>query len=80
MTSPEQAPLSEAAAQRDTIIFIPAWNEADNLPAVFQDIAEHVPVLAQETGPVFFGGVYQRLTRRVEIIGHRSAVFLRPAG
>lgn len=43
MTSPEQAPLSEAAAQRDTIIFIPAWNEAENLPAVFQDIAEHVP-------------------------------------
>jgi hypothetical protein len=41
MTSPEQAPLSEAAAQRDTIIFIPAWNEAENLPAVFQDIAEH---------------------------------------
>ena len=43
MTSPEPEAGSEAPGHRDTIIFIPAWNEAENLPAVFQDIAEHVP-------------------------------------
>ena len=31
------------ASERDTIVFIPAWNEAENLPAVFGDIAEHIP-------------------------------------
>jgi glycosyltransferase involved in cell wall biosynthesis len=28
---------------RDTIVFIPAWNEEDNLPAVFDGLREHVP-------------------------------------
>src|SRR3954469_3119970 len=43
MTSPDANGSPAAADGRDTIIFIPAWNEAQNLPGVFQDIAEHVP-------------------------------------
>ncbi len=31
------------AAAADTLVFIPAWNEAENLPAVFEDIAADLP-------------------------------------
>ncbi len=27
----------------DTLVFIPAWNEEQNLPAVFEDLAAHLP-------------------------------------
>jgi glycosyltransferase involved in cell wall biosynthesis len=27
----------------DTVVFIPAWNEEENLPAVFEDLAAHLP-------------------------------------
>jgi glycosyl transferase family 2 len=30
-------------SERDTIVFIPAWNEAENLPAVFEDITANLP-------------------------------------
>jgi cellulose synthase/poly-beta-1,6-N-acetylglucosamine synthase-like glycosyltransferase len=42
MTSPDM-PEASAPGGHDTIVFIPAWNEAQNLPGVFGDIAEHVP-------------------------------------
>jgi glycosyltransferase involved in cell wall biosynthesis len=30
-------------AKRDTLVFIPAWNEEQNLPAVFQELRKEIP-------------------------------------
>jgi hypothetical protein len=43
MTYPDMPEASGSPGGHDTIVFIPAWNEAQNLPGVFGDIAEHVP-------------------------------------
>src|SRR4029079_14313856 len=32
-----------AETMSDTVVFIPAWNEEENLPAVFEDLAAHLP-------------------------------------
>jgi glycosyltransferase involved in cell wall biosynthesis len=36
-------PRSDTAAKRDTIVFIPAWNEERNLPAVLEELRRELP-------------------------------------
>src|SRR4029077_20276327 len=38
-----RAGTATAAAMSDTVVFIPAWNEEENLPAVLDDLRRELP-------------------------------------